>query len=102
MKKYGAVLMQNVPEETTKFLKQLCTTSESNQPAANPEDFIYLFINNPEAMVEFLEHMVTKLPKVSCAGVLRPQGKIHIYLLLSLCSLQHPDRILPVCPQLQQ
>lgn len=65
MKKYGAVLMQEVPEETSKFLQYLCLPNESVDVASNPEDFIYLFINNPEGMVEFLEHIVNGLPKVT-------------------------------------
>ncbi|XP_033330810.1 vacuolar protein sorting 11 [Megalopta genalis] len=75
MKKYGNVLMENVPNESTQFLKSLCTNYRpSNKPLvdqealdgtveqdidkANPEDFIHLFLNNSERLVEFLEHLV--------------------------------------------
>ncbi|XP_076626733.1 vacuolar protein sorting 11 [Colletes latitarsis] len=75
MKKYGSVLIENVPNESTQFLKSLCTNYRpSNKPLvdqetldgttsqhidkANPEDFIHLFLNNSERLVEFLEHLV--------------------------------------------
>ncbi|PSN48268.1 hypothetical protein C0J52_03049, partial [Blattella germanica] len=76
MKKYGNVLIENAPEEATQFLKKLCTDYRpSNKPLvdqsmldgsssfplperANPEDFIHLFLNNSERLVEFLEHLV--------------------------------------------
>ncbi|XP_012139382.1 vacuolar protein sorting 11 isoform X2 [Megachile rotundata] len=75
MKKYGNILIENVPNESTQFLKTLCTKYRpSNKPLvdqemldgtvdqyfdkANPEDFIHLFLNNSERLVEFLEHLV--------------------------------------------
>ncbi|XP_054007633.1 vacuolar protein sorting-associated protein 11 homolog isoform X2 [Hylaeus anthracinus] len=75
MKKYGNILIENVPKESTQFLKTLCTNYRpSNKPLvdqetldgtmdqhidkANPEDFIHLFLNNSEQLVEFLEHLV--------------------------------------------
>ncbi|XP_078033958.1 vacuolar protein sorting 11 isoform X1 [Augochlora pura] len=75
MKKYGNVLIENVPNESTQFLKSLCTnyrpsnkplvdqealdgTMEQDIDKANPEDFIHLFLNNSERLVEFLEHLV--------------------------------------------
>ncbi|XP_076240073.1 vacuolar protein sorting 11 isoform X2 [Calliopsis andreniformis] len=75
MKKYGNILIENVPNETMQFLKTLCTNYRpSNKPLvdqetldgtvvqnidkANPEDFIHLFLNNSERLVEFLEHLV--------------------------------------------
>ncbi|XP_029051219.2 vacuolar protein sorting-associated protein 11 homolog isoform X3 [Osmia bicornis bicornis] len=75
MKKYGNILIENVPNESTQFLKTLCTNYRpSNKPLvdqealdgtvdqhidkANPEDFIHLFLNNSERLVEFLEHLV--------------------------------------------
>ncbi|XP_058799921.1 vacuolar protein sorting-associated protein 11 homolog isoform X5 [Phymastichus coffea] len=67
MKKYGNILIENVPNEATQFLKTLCTnyiptnkTSNKEQPPekANPEDFIHLFLNNSERLVEFLEHLI--------------------------------------------
>ncbi|KAF7418083.1 hypothetical protein HZH68_000736 [Vespula germanica] len=75
MKKYGNILIENVPNESTQFLKTLCTDYRpSNKPLvdqnsldgntdhhidkANPEDFIYLFLNNSACLVEFLEHLI--------------------------------------------
>lgn len=75
MKKYGNILIENVPKESTQFLKSLCTNYKpSNKPLfdknasdgnvdqhvdrANPEDFIHLFLNNSEPLVEFLEHLI--------------------------------------------
>ncbi|XP_011305315.1 vacuolar protein sorting-associated protein 11 homolog [Fopius arisanus] len=75
MKKYGSVLITNVPSEATQFLKKLCTnyravdkplidenvldgTNEEIVERSNPEDFIHLFLNNSERLVEFLEHLV--------------------------------------------
>lgn len=75
MKKYGNILIQHAPDEATQFLKRLCTDYRpSNKPLvdqsmldgsaslhverANPEDFIHLFLNNSERLVEFLEHLV--------------------------------------------
>ncbi|KDR21303.1 Vacuolar protein sorting-associated protein 11-like protein [Zootermopsis nevadensis] len=82
MKKYGNILLQNAPEESTHFLKKLCTDYKpSNKPLvdqnmldgskiphverANPEDFIHLFLNSSERLVEFLEHLVKVQPKWS-------------------------------------
>nr|CAD7409648.1 unnamed protein product [Timema poppensis] len=82
MKRYGNVLIQNAPEESTEFLKKLCTEYRpSNKPLvdvgmldgstapsvdrASPEDFIHLFLNNSERLVEFLEHLVKVQPRWS-------------------------------------
>lgn len=82
MRKYGNILIQNAPEESTQFLKKLCTDYRpSNKPLvdqnmldgsniphverANPEEFIHLFLNNSERLVEFLEHLVKVQPKWS-------------------------------------
>ncbi|XP_076184053.1 vacuolar protein sorting 11 [Ptiloglossa arizonensis] len=75
MKKYGNILIENVPNESTQFLKTLCTnyrpsnkplvdqealngTVEQHVDKANPEDFIHLFLNNSDCLIEFLEHLV--------------------------------------------
>ncbi|XP_017759291.1 PREDICTED: vacuolar protein sorting-associated protein 11 homolog [Eufriesea mexicana] len=82
MKKYANVLIENVPDDATQFLKTLCTNYRpSNKPLvdqealdgtvdqhidkANPEDFIHLFLNNSERLVEFLEHLVKTCTKWS-------------------------------------
>lgn len=80
MKKYGTILMQTVPEETTKFLKMLCIPEECVSEPVNPEDFLYLFISNPQAMVEFLEHIVAKLPKVTSGGKFQYAFKVHFMI----------------------
>lgn len=71
MKKYGNILIEKVPHEATTFLKKLCTHYQAGErieqnviddnhetQRANPEDFIHLFLNNSERLVEFLEHLV--------------------------------------------
>ncbi|XP_059057678.1 vacuolar protein sorting-associated protein 11 homolog [Achroia grisella] len=75
MKKYGHTLIQHEPEESTKFLKLLCTdykprskplvdeatlTGGIREPErALPDDFIHMFLSNSERLIEFLEHMTT-------------------------------------------
>lgn len=75
MKLYGNVLVDNVPSESTEFLKKLCTNYKaSSQPLvdqivldggkpnlserANPSEFIPLFLHNPDKLGEFLEYLV--------------------------------------------
>lgn len=76
MKKYGNVLIQKIPYESTQFLKKLCTnykpkdalivsenalTGNYDLPNhAEPEDFIHLFLNNSERLVEFLEYLINE------------------------------------------
>ncbi|XP_054266657.1 vacuolar protein sorting-associated protein 11 homolog isoform X1 [Macrosteles quadrilineatus] len=74
MKKFGNVLLQNSPKEATDLLKRLCTnyrpynksltdqdlkqnvTNEYDR--ADPADYIHLFENNSERLVEFLEYLI--------------------------------------------
>ncbi|XP_059475193.1 vacuolar protein sorting-associated protein 11 homolog [Neocloeon triangulifer] len=79
IKRYGSLLIQHVPQETTDFLKRLCTDFRPNgQPAidrresdrheedkACPEDFIHLFLENSEMLIQFLENMVQVDPHAS-------------------------------------
>lgn len=82
MKKYGKVLLNEIPEETTHLLKRLCTDYRpSNAPLVNqsmldgapppqeqkshPEDFIHIFVNKSDKLLEFLEHMVKVQPNSS-------------------------------------
>nr|XP_008196910.1 PREDICTED: vacuolar protein sorting-associated protein 11 homolog [Tribolium castaneum] len=71
MKKYGNILIQNAPYESTQFLKRLCTNYNSHNSLDNslvgsfelsqksdPEDYIHLFLNNSERLVEFLEYLI--------------------------------------------
>ncbi|ERL88484.1 hypothetical protein D910_05870 [Dendroctonus ponderosae] len=75
-KKYGQILVEHLPYESTQFLKRLCTNYKpENSPIvsenmmsgnydvvlkSDPEDFIHLFLNNSERLVEFLEHLITE------------------------------------------
>ncbi|XP_011503306.1 PREDICTED: vacuolar protein sorting-associated protein 11 homolog [Ceratosolen solmsi marchali] len=67
MKKYGNILIENIPNEATQFLKYLCTNykptnkslyKEQSIGQANPEDYIHLFLKNSERLVEFLEYLI--------------------------------------------
>lgn len=74
MKKYGNILVENKPEESTQFLKKLCTNFKPTNNIisesitgnfdvtlkADPEDFIHLFLNKSERLVEFLEHLIAE------------------------------------------
>lgn len=82
IKKYGTTLLENIPEETTQFLKKICTDYHpSDEPLVSqdmldgstnrhiykscPEDFIHYFLNNSEKLVEFLEHLIKNSSKWS-------------------------------------
>ncbi|CAN8016525.1 unnamed protein product [Ixodes persulcatus] len=66
MKKYGKVLLNEIPEETTHLLKRLCTDYRpSNEQKSHPEDFIHIFVNKSDKLLEFLEHMVKVQPNSS-------------------------------------
>jgi len=76
LKQYGKVLMSNVPKQTTELLKSLCTAevneSElenpfevSNKSLTNGEDFIHIFVNSPDMLVTFLEHLIKVQGKTS-------------------------------------
>ncbi|CAK8684034.1 unnamed protein product [Clavelina lepadiformis] len=79
IKQYGKVLVHNVPREATQLLKTLCTdyqpTEESNvggsstrlksTAKSNGEEFIHIFVNSPNMLVEFLEHLIKVEGKAS-------------------------------------
>lgn len=93
LKRYGNILMEKCPTETTELLKKLCTDYYQQQKngdnghdvidnitlvethffdtsahidRANAEDFIHLFVkSSPELLIEFLEHLVTNLSNCS-------------------------------------
>lgn len=79
LRKYGLILMEKCPIETTELLKKLCTNyretnarSENNfldtnmhVDRANCEDFIHLFVNSPDRLIDFLEHLVRNLTDCS-------------------------------------
>ncbi|XP_030768032.1 vacuolar protein sorting-associated protein 11 homolog [Sitophilus oryzae] len=76
MKLYGKVLVEHIPSESTQFLKRLCTNYKPSScpiisenmitgnydiiQKSDPEDFIHLFLNNSERLVEFLEHLIAE------------------------------------------
>ncbi|XP_057664940.1 vacuolar protein sorting-associated protein 11 homolog [Diorhabda carinulata] len=76
MRKYGSILIENAPNESTQLLKRLCSNYKPlNSPVvseailegtfdvtvrADPEDFIHLFLNHSERLVEFLEHLMNE------------------------------------------
>lgn len=75
--KYGAILMENCPEETTELLKKMCTNyvvaessytkDELNQNQVDRSDsknFIHLFGNDQDRLIYFLEHLVRNINDV--------------------------------------
>lgn len=83
LKKYGHLLMEQCPVETTALLKKLCTdysAQEKKDPfygqdlidtnwhidRGSPEDFIHLFGQDTVHLVEFLEHLVSNVSNCSC------------------------------------
>lgn len=68
MKKYGNILIQHAPLESTQFLMILCTNYKPSVQSkadvigvpqkADPEDYIHLFLNNSARLVEFLEYLI--------------------------------------------
>ncbi|CAB3388099.1 Hypothetical predicted protein [Cloeon dipterum] len=81
MKKYGPLLLKEAPQETTDFLKKLCSNykpkgeplidprefdgSRLEENRANPEEFIHLFLENPDMLIQFLEHSIQVDPHES-------------------------------------
>ncbi|CAH1714238.1 vacuolar protein sorting-associated protein 11 homolog [Aphis gossypii] len=71
IKQYSNVFIENVPKETVSFLKKLCSTwyttanVDLSGNLAQPEDFIYLLLDDSECLVDFLEHFDNFLDKWS-------------------------------------
>lgn len=73
MKKYGNSLVNELPEQTTDLLKKLCTgypaaevTSGQLEPQrARPEEFIHIYVNQTEFLLDFLDYMVEAQPESS-------------------------------------
>lgn len=61
VRKYGKLLMANIPDETVQFLKNLCSIIDpaTNEYVANPTEFIHIFLKNSPQLIEFLEHIHT-------------------------------------------
>eukprot|EP01127_Copromyxa_protea_P023214 TRINITY_DN8636_c0_g1_i2.p1 TRINITY_DN8636_c0_g1~~TRINITY_DN8636_c0_g1_i2.p1 ORF type:complete len:893 (-),score=181.99 TRINITY_DN8636_c0_g1_i2:158-2836(-) len=55
-RKYGQLLIQTLPTEVTIFLLQLCTGSSK----ADPDQFIPLFVNSPDHLIQFLQDVLDK------------------------------------------
>ncbi|GAB6019030.1 Vacuolar protein sorting-associated protein 11 [Chamberlinius hualienensis] len=79
MKKYGKILLNKVPVQTTELLKRLCTDYiPADKPLVNietfdgsrsvqvkcssAEEFIHIYVNNTTKLTEFLEHMIKLKP----------------------------------------
>ncbi|KAK3611536.1 hypothetical protein CHS0354_016470 [Potamilus streckersoni] len=78
LKKYGKMLMSEIPDQTTELLKKLCTDYRpSNRllvdqsdldgsvpriQKASAEEFIHIFVNNSAKLTEFLEYMIKTKP----------------------------------------
>lgn len=90
IKKYGNILMEKCPKETTNLLKNLCThyqpkyklldanddsglaikpdffDSSAHIDRAEPEEFIHLFVkSSSDLLVDFLEHLVKNVNNCS-------------------------------------
>ncbi|CAG2230700.1 PEP5 [Mytilus edulis] len=78
LKKYGKMLISEVPQQTTELLKRLCTDYRPiDRPLidqvnldggipriqkASAEEFIHIFVSNSPRLTEFLEHMIKVQP----------------------------------------
>ena len=81
IKKYGQLLLEKNSKKTTQLLKLLCTQwpvidNENNNsnnnshnlrkidnPKANPEEFIHLFVSKPDELKDFLEYLIQEKEK---------------------------------------
>ena len=53
---YGKSLIREEPKLTTQLLKQLNPTAQQIEQEQLPETLISLFMNNPDELLDFLEH----------------------------------------------
>ncbi|XP_065191110.1 vacuolar protein sorting-associated protein 11 homolog [Sycon ciliatum] len=67
LKKYGNALVNEIPQETTALLKRLCTASppapaegeeQGDEFCIRPEEFIHIYVNQTEYLLDFLEFIV--------------------------------------------
>lgn len=85
MKKYGNFLMRHLPNETTNLLQILCTdyrpknqcmvtenmlqgVSDGSPTASPAENFIHLFVQHSDKMVEFLEYVLKYQARLAGEG----------------------------------
>ncbi|RNA18522.1 vacuolar sorting-associated 11 -like protein [Brachionus plicatilis] len=57
LKKYGKLLMANIPEKTVEFLKNIYSVQKF---VADPTDFLHIFLMHSELLIEFLEFIQKK------------------------------------------
>ncbi|XP_022253825.1 vacuolar protein sorting-associated protein 11 homolog [Limulus polyphemus] len=104
MKRYGKILMSQVPEPTTELLKKLCTDYKPSNAEgtfcsstflvdqnslygsgvvdneinkSSPEEFIHIFVNNSKKLMEFLEMKVE--PRSSSALVYNTLLELYLH-----------------------
>lgn len=78
LKRYGSELMKKCPQQMTTLLKRICGEfrgkPQSGDPLfddeaaliqGDPENYLHLFVDEPEYRIEFLEHLVKHLPNCS-------------------------------------
>ncbi|GAB0087828.1 Vacuolar protein sorting-associated protein 11 homolog [Sergentomyia squamirostris] len=112
LKKYGHVLMEQCPVDMTVLLKKLCTDysvqerrngremydTTSHIDRGSPEDFIHLFGQDIDHLVEFLEHLVTN---VSNCSTLVYNTLIESYLVMWSKESTVTDRLMEVLQKFQ-
>lgn len=80
LRQYGDILMKHNPEETTALIKKICTNyipegendsimssngmNQYHVDRAEPKHFIHLFGQEPERLIDFLEHLVRNINDV--------------------------------------
>ncbi len=67
---YGKQLVDKLPKETTELLKRLCTNFgtdpiEQKPLRADPTDYIKLYVDKSDYLVEFLEYMTCNVANLS-------------------------------------
>lgn len=63
MKNYGTILVSVIPEETTALLMSLYLNykpSSDDSQRSPPDNFIHIFVNQPDYLIKFLEFIVSK------------------------------------------
>ena len=60
LQEYGNILLEQLPDQTTQLLLDLCAKARANDESdlCDPKEFLLLFINHNEKLIEFLEHAV--------------------------------------------
>lgn len=58
--KYGSALIEKKPKEVVSMLKKICKESGSR-----PEEFMFIFVDSPEELLDFLEDVTQSTPNCS-------------------------------------